>query len=101
MNGTINFDEEALAQAIALKIHRKLGLLLKQPEEVYYKKKEVAAYLQVDPRTIDNYIHDFQLPFIRMSSGNGGIRFRKSSIDKWMNKRETKAVGGLPARFKR
>lgn len=47
---------------------------------------EVAAWLQVKPRTIYQWVHEDYIPVIKLGSL---VRFDRASITAWVKKRET------------
>lgn len=47
---------------------------------------EVAAWLQVKPRTIYQWVHEGYIPIIKLGSL---VRFDQASITAWVKKRET------------
>lgn len=47
---------------------------------------EVAAWLQVKPRTIYQWVHEGYIPVIKLGSL---VRFDQASITAWVKKRET------------
>ena len=49
-------------------------------------KTEAAEFLRISKRTLDYLIAAKEIPFVRVSKK--GIRFRRSSLEKWMNQRE-------------
>jgi excisionase family DNA binding protein len=46
---------------------------------------QIAAYLQVKPSTIYQWTHEGYIPHVKL--GNL-VRFRVSSVDRWLEKRE-------------
>jgi excisionase family DNA binding protein len=52
-------------------------------------KAELAEVLKVSVRTIDRYVAEGSgPPFIRVGRGRGQIRFRWSSVKRWVDDRE-------------
>ena len=47
---------------------------------------DLAAYFQVKPRTIYQWVHEGYLPVVKLGSA---VRFKQASIAEWVKKRET------------
>lgn len=60
-------------------------------EEELMDVKEVAKYLKLDEQTIYRKVDAKTIPFIKVG---GVIRFRKESIEKWLNKTTVDKGGG-------
>ena len=51
------------------------------------KKKELTGILQISPHTLDKWIVERRIPFIRLGRGiRSPIRFDEKSIEKWIQK---------------
>ena len=50
-------------------------------------RRELAEYLSVSENSVDRYVKYDRLPFIRL--GKRSIRFRRGSVDLWIEERET------------
>ena len=48
-------------------------------------KKELAAYLNVSPRTVERYVAAGAIPFVRLPIG-GKLRFNEKDIKRWIEK---------------
>jgi excisionase family DNA binding protein len=51
---------------------------------------EVAAWLQVKPRTIYQWVHEGYIPVMKLGAL---VRFDQSSVSAWLKKRETLGRG--------
>jgi len=61
--------------------------------EKYLTRKEVADRFGVDPRTIDNWRRNYDMPHYRMG---GQVRFKESEVDAWaQTMRRGKPVPGM------
>ena len=58
---------------------------------VLYTLHEVAAYLQVHPRTVRNMVKRHALPFFRVGRV---YRFNKDEIDRWQQGMDTRKLYG-------
>lgn len=51
--------------------------------ESIWDKEDVATYLKVEPRTIEDWVYQNKIPSIKMG---GKRRFNKEDIDRWLKK---------------
>ena len=55
--------------------------------------EEAAAYLRMSPFTLRDKVRLRQVPFYRIGSrGNGSIRFRRSALDRWIDRGEVPTI---------
>lgn len=59
-------------------------------EEPLMTQAEVAALLQVKPATINTWVMQQKIPFVKL---NGVVRFDRKEIAAWMNARKQAAQG--------
>jgi len=62
-------------------------------EEAFFTVQELAQYLRMKPITIYKHAAKGQLPGFKVGAT---WRFKKSSIDKWIEERERDAYGKRP-----
>jgi excisionase family DNA binding protein len=54
-------------------------------------KDELAAFLNVKPRVVDNYVHDGTFPHIKIRAA---VRFRREDIEKVLDQLTVREPGG-------
>jgi excisionase family DNA binding protein len=61
-------------------------------EDVVMSYREAAAFLGVSARTLERYVRERQVPFIRFPQRGewGAVRFLRSQLLKWMEQRTVK-----------
>lgn len=59
-------------------------------EDTFFTVKELANYLKIKPITVYKHAEAGRFPGFKVGSK---WRFRKSAIDKWIEKQETAVVG--------
>jgi len=65
----------------------------KELEEELWTTEKTAEYLKIDPHTVRKLCQQRKLPFIKLTYRN--LRFRKSSLDLWLARREQKPLSLL------
>lgn len=53
--------------------------------------EEVSEWLQIPKGSLYNMVHEGRIPYIKLS--NGRLRFRKISLEKWIEEIEKKPSG--------
>ncbi len=59
-------------------------------------KAECAAYLRVHETALDRYTtrEDDALPFFKLAEGgSGAVRFRRTEVDEWLERRASRVAG--------
>lgn len=56
-------------------------------EDIIFDKKALAAYLRVSESAVSKMVMNKQIPYFKIQAGqSGGVRFKKSLIDKWIQR---------------
>jgi excisionase family DNA binding protein len=101
-NGIMNIeiDDSKLITDIADKVIESLKPLLNSntvQEDTLFTVESLASYLQVRKQWVYDRVHLNEIPYMKMGKF---LRFRKSVIDKWLDKMKTPALQSLPNRIK-
>lgn len=101
-NGIMNIeiDDSKLITDIADKVIESLKPLLNSntvQEDTLFTVESLASYLQVRKQWVYDRVHLNEIPYMKMGKF---LRFRKSVIDKWLDKMKTPAIPSLPNRIK-
>ena len=101
-NGIMNIeiDDSKLITDIADKVIESLKPLLNSntvQEDTLFTVESLAYYLQVSKQWVYDRVHLNEIPYMKMGKF---LRFRKSVIDKWLDKMKTPALQSLPNRIK-
>lgn len=58
----------------------------------FVDKRQVAVMLGVSPRTIDRWVDESKIPYVRLPrrGRRTQVRFKLSSLEKWLNRKEIK-----------
>lgn len=67
-------------------------------EETFLTTEEVLAYLQVNLRTVYRLIKAGKIPAVRVGRQ---WRFRKSDIDAWLDRQQSRAASPVPTAYER
>jgi excisionase family DNA binding protein len=54
-------------------------------------KREAASFLRVSVRTVERWVCERKVPFVRLP-GRGGIRFRQKALLRWVENRGVRPV---------
>jgi excisionase family DNA binding protein len=62
------------------------------PEDEVITKEELAELLQVSTRTVERWVEESRIPFIRLPKrgSKSNVRFLKSNVLQWLRKSESK-----------
>ena len=60
--------------------------------ETYFTAREVAEFVRLSVQTIRRYTMNKKIPFHKI---NRAVRYKKSEIEEWVEKREVAKVGDL------
>jgi excisionase family DNA binding protein len=62
------------------------------PEDEVITKEELAELLQVSIRTVERWVEESRIPFIRLPKrgSKSNVRFLKSNVLQWLRKSESK-----------
>lgn len=62
------------------------------PEDEVITKEELAELLQVSTRTVERWVEESSIPFIRLPKrgSKSNVRFLKSNVLQWLRKSENK-----------
>ena len=66
-------------------------------EDEVITKEELAELLQVSKRTVERWVEESRIPFIRLPKrgSKSNVRFLKSNVLQWLRKSENKPARGL------
>lgn len=94
IKAVLNIDTEELEERITQKVVASLKLLLKGrgDEDIIFDVEGLAEYLKTSKRWIYEQTHLSAIPFYKV---NRYPKFRKSEIDKWLEKAKSPAVSAL------
>ncbi len=67
-------------------------------EDEVITKEELAELLQVSKRTVERWVEESRIPFIRLPKrgSKSNVRFLKSNVLQWLRKCENKPVRSSP-----
>jgi len=97
---TIEIDTTDLEDRIVQRILKSLKPVLaksKADNDTIFTVKTLSEYLGCKERWIRDRVYFKEIPFVKLG---GLLKFKKSSIDKWIASQETPAINNPPKLFK-
>ncbi len=97
----IEINDSKLVDEIVERLAERLKLVAKDPQksndDELFTVESLAKYLSVSKQWVYERIHLNEIPYIKMKKFP---RFRKSEIDKWLDKMKTPAIQPLSNKLK-